>query len=368
MGWAPHTVLRGNGKGVYDPLDAHIQAIREPTGEYTMPFGLAQVESGEIVLICSSKVDGAERPFVAFSADGGDTWSDFSAVPGAGGRPMMLTRLGGGDLTFAANKRFFSGDCGRTWEGIEAPGALGGGMFGVEGNGYVDFDAAGRPAKLWEIGWQYEEGKSHPKDDATGILRWSTDAGRTWDGELRPPQWKFTETYGGEQYPRGVSEGAIVRADNGWLVAALRTDMPARYLQQPNDDSLEGTAVSISRDDGQTWSEMDLLYDAGRHHANLLRLPNGTLVITLIVRDDVRGQELASHNRGCDALVSVDSGLSWRPDRRYVLDAWPYYDPDWWYNGECGHLCSTCLDDGHILTVYGNYQRKSGVLVKWKPQ
>ena len=101
--------------------------------------------------------------------------------------------------------------------------------------------------------------------------------------------------------------------------------------------------------------------------ANLLRMPDGDLVLTLIVRDDVRAQELVTHNRGCDALVSRDNGLTWHLDQRYILDAWPYYDPDWWYNGESGHLYSICLDDGNILTVYGKYTEKSAVLIKWKP-
>ena len=52
------------------------------------------------------------------------------------------------------------------------------------------------------------------------------------------------------------------------------------YFDGPHDDSLEGTAVSISRDDGKTWSEMQFLFEAGRHHANLQRLPNGDLVCT----------------------------------------------------------------------------------------
>jgi hypothetical protein len=74
--------------------------------------------------------------------------------------------------------------------------------------------------------------------------------------------------------------------------------MPPRYFDGPNDDSLEGTAISISRDNGKTWSEMPILFDAGRHHANLQRLPNGDLVCTLVVRDDIQDGKLVSHRRG----------------------------------------------------------------------
>ena len=75
-GWMPHKVQRGNGKGVYQALDAQIQVLKEPGGQYTMPFGLAQLDNGEIACICSSKIDGAERPFIAFSSDSGESWSD----------------------------------------------------------------------------------------------------------------------------------------------------------------------------------------------------------------------------------------------------------------------------------------------------
>jgi hypothetical protein len=199
-------------------------------------------------------------------------------------------------------------------------------------------------------------------------FRRSRDGGRTWADEVAPPQWKFDAEYNGKTWQRGVSEGAIARAANGDLVAALRTDMPPRYFDGPHDDSLEGTAVSISRDDGKTWSPMQFLFDAGRHHANLQRLPGGDLVMTLVVRDDIRDGKLASHRRGCDALVSRDNGLSWGLDRRYELDVFDYSRPDgYWVDGQCGHVGAVTLDDGSVISAYGNYRLGAAVLVKWKP-
>lgn len=101
--------------------------------------------------------------------------------------------------------------------------------------------------------------------------------------------------------------------------------------------------------------------------SHLARLPNNDLVLTMIVRDDVRNRELVTQNRGCDALVSHDNGLTWNLDRRYVLDAWPFYDPNKWYNGECGHLYAIALRDGSVLTEYGHYLKKSAVLIRWTP-
>jgi hypothetical protein len=191
--------------------------------------------------------------------------------------------------------------------------------------------------------------------------------------KVRPPQWKFYSTYDGQQHLRGVSEGSVVRAANNDLVAALRIDMPASYYLDggPYNDDLEGTAVSISNDNGVTWSPLDILFDAGRHHANLQRLPNNDLVMTLVVREDIRtGPGLDTCNRGCDALISRDNGLTWNLDRRITLDEFEYCNtssPPYWVDSKCGHVASTVLTDGTMLTAYGNYLNGSAVLIKWDP-
>jgi hypothetical protein len=33
----------------------------------------------------------------------------------------------------------------------------------------------------------------------------------------------------------------------------------------------------------------------------------------------------------------------------------------------CGHLFSTVLADGSILTTYGHYVAKAAALIRWKP-
>jgi len=76
---------------------------------------------------------------------------------------------------------------------------------------------------------------------------------------------------------RGVS-GGIGRASSQWRSGGSGYALTCRQvLRRPHDDSLEGTAISISKDDGKTWSDMQILFDAGRHHANLQRLPTVTL-------------------------------------------------------------------------------------------
>ena len=379
--WQEHPIRQGDGRGGWIMRPAWRQVLKFPDSDHTMPFGLVQMDNGEIAILCSREQqpppgDRVVEPVIAFSQDGGATWSDFTAIPGTKGRPQGLQWLGGGQLAFITEvfdktnkpQRIFSSDYGRTWDqSMDHPPTQEGRKFNVEGNAWIDRDAKGMAKAILELGWHYEPGKSHPKDDATVVLRRSRDGGQTWVDEVTPPQWKFTAEHHGKQWLRGVSEGAIVRAKNGHLVAALRSDMPPRYFDEPHDDSLEGTAISISQDDGKTWSEMNFLFDAGRHHANLQRLAGGDLVCTLIVRDDIQDGKLASHRRGCDALISKDHGQTWNLDRRYELDSFDYLREDgYWVDGKCGHIGAVVLDDNHILSVYGHYELGAAVLIKWK--
>ena len=361
--WQEHQIRQGDGQGGWISRQAKRQVLKQPNSNNTMPFGLVQMDNGEIALICSWEQGGRPTvPIITFSRDSGDTWTPFQVVPNSGGRPMNLTAHGGGKISFVVDRRYYSYDYGRTWpESVELARTSQGRDYHIEGNAWVDRHADGKARAILELGWHYEPGKKHPRDDATVVFRRSTDGGKTWFDESSPPQWKFEQTYKGKPHLRGVSEGAIVRAANGWLVAALRSDMPTRYFDETGSDHMEGTSISISKDNGKTWSPMNFLFDAGRHHANLQRLPNGDLVCVMIVRADVRDKKLASLRRGSDALISHDNGLSWNLNRRYELDA--FNNP----KGKCGHIGSVSLDDGHIISAYGQYVLGAAVLVKWKP-
>ena len=332
--------------------------------------GVVQMDNGEIALICSWNDGKSERPVIAFSKDGGETWTTFQTIPGAGGRPINLAYLGKGRLTFRSNKRFFSSDYGRTWpESTKPKKTTDGFPFSQEGNAWVDFDENGEAVRIAELGWHYKEGK-WPTGAAIAVIRWSTDGARTWHNEVHPKTWIYDTKHAGKTYLRGVSEGALVRAANGWLVAAVRTDMPPRFFNVAHSDHFEGTGVSISKDDGKTWSELNWLVDAGRMHANLQRLPNGDLVMTVIVRQDVVTETMgkyASFRRGCDAWVSRDNGLTWNVSRKYTLYAFDYPDPAKQYPVVCGHIGAAVLDDGSVLSACGDYPRGASVLVKWRP-
>ena len=367
-GWLPHRILQRDGRSGWFARPAKIQTLRHSDSRMTMPFGMVRMDNNELAILCSAEGK-PTRPIIAFSRDGGDRWSEFQAIPGATGRPMVFTDHGGGTLSFVTGRRYFSSDYGRTWtESVPHPPIRAGHPFHLEGTAWVDRDKAGRARSILELGWHYTPGKQHPRDDATVVFRRSNDGGRSWGDELSPPQWKFTVEHAGRSWLRGVSEGSIVRAANGDLVTALRSDMPPQFFEEPHDDSLEGTAISISKDNGKTWSKMNILFQAGRHHANLQRMPNGDIVCTLVVRDDMQGVKQASSRRGCDALVSRDHGRTWNLNLRYELDGFRYQREDgYWVDGKCGHIAAVALPDGQIISAYGHYLKAAAVLVKWRP-
>jgi hypothetical protein len=392
-GWKPHAVKQGDGRGGWVQRPAELQFVRKPGDltDMTMCYGLAQMDNGEIILAAAwnredekGKTLGPHRPLIAFSKDRGNTWSDLTVIPDAEGRPVMLTYLGKGNLTFQTDvavptMQYFSKDYGRTWterqrlqaeanKGVFLDGKSQPGFWGAEGNNLVDRDAKGVATRIAQVGWNYAPGTSHPAAPAIAYLRWSEDGGRTWTRQSQPAAWRFQTEHEGKKYTRGVSEGSLVRAANGWLVAALRTDMHPRHLHD-GIDNLEGTGVSVSKDDGATWSPVKVLFEAGRMHAHLLRLPSGDLVMTVIVRIDV-GEDgrMASYRRGCEAIVSHDNGLTWDLGRKYVLDDFESLGfLGKWSFGPCGHLWTELLDDGSLLTGYSRYLDKSVCLVRWRP-
>ena len=128
-----------------------------------------------------------------------------------------------------------------------------------------------------------------------------------------------------------------------------------------------GTGVSISKDNGKTWSKIKQIFEPGRHHPDLVRLPNGNLVMTVIRRIDIQNGRLVSYRRGCDAVISRDNGLTWDTSQMYILDDFAYLSGENWVHTQCGHLCSLALDDGSVLTTYGNYF-SGGALIYWQPE
>ena len=380
LSWKEHWLKQGDGSGGWTCREAKFQLMPRFRGAVVGAYGLAELDNGEIIFMGSSSMK--DEHFVsvtAFSKDHGATWSDYEPVEGCRARPMMLTYLGGGELTFTSEAvnpddpdisalRFFSHDYGRTWpEIIPVQPATAGKYFYDEGNMLVDRDGSGTATGIAGVGYTGFEDDIYMFGASIPAFRWSRDGGRTWDEAVFPPAWNWEDSFLGRTYKRGVSEGSVVRAANGWIVAALRTDCPGRYLDVTGGDNLEGTAISISRDEGKTWSPLHALFDGGRMHGNLLRLANDDLLLTVIRRIDVRGGQFASYRRGCDACISRDNGLTWDLDRMYILDDFPFMGTTWATPVSCGHLYSIQLSDGSLLTTYSHYHSGRPALIHWQP-
>ena len=366
---------QGDGQGGWRVKPAECQILRAPGRGWTVGFGLAQMDNGEVALLGTHAGRKSlwyrwgeigwgepETTIIAFSRDGGDTWTDFEPI--GEGRPLLLAYLGGGDLTFRRAERRLSSDYGRTWTSV--PLAITG---GCEGSPLVDRDGKGRAVRLAEIIFTPDWKPEGAPDFVPGmsVILWSEDGGRTCSAEFRPPNWCS-------------SEGSLVRARNGWLVAALRTRVEDADFPGTTTDEYRCTRVSVSRDDGRTWSDPEPLFQ-GRMHPHLLCLPDGDIVMTVTLRQDVENGKLVSYRRGCEAVISHDHGLTWELDRRIVLDEWEFYDeleelegpepgvllsgPGF---GHTGHVYSTLLDDGAVLTVHNNYLTMGMTLIRWRPE
>ena len=401
--WNPYYVKQGDGAGGIVYRNGQIQLMTKPivspTGVQALgvrPFGLVEMSNGDLAMTIemATTLTGGE-PTITFSSDGGNSWSAFQSSGSFG----MLANHGGSTLSTSGDGgavKHFSTDFGQTWGPAVPMPTVNAFGWQAEGNSGVDRDLSGNATKIMEVGDGNGEA-SFPEGPFKSYYRESTDGGTTWTGaggtgsETDPgAAWQYN-SLDGFSMPvlRGTSEGSIVRADNGNLVAALRTDLPPVYYDGVNGpnavtDDLEGTAISISSDNGATWSTMSVLYEAGRHHGNLQKMASGDLVLTMINRNDIRGSingtsaDLTTNMRGVDMLISTDNGATWDLDKRITLHETEFLDsnPNNWANAQVGHLATTVLSDGSLVTAYGSFLVDNGqvdqgraatVLVKWDP-
>lgn len=372
LGWQPHTVQHLNGTDPLIQLDAQFQVVTERWNRsIAVPYIVYMPEKDRILMLVTCDYD-PYRPFVLTSDNRGATWSELrpvSASPEAKGVGNSLTYLGAGRLLFSAALHFwFSGDHGESWEGpVPEPPASNGQPWYDWDPYLVDRDPrTGEVKRLVATGCNWEGGEMRsPTAYWQAYIRSSTDGGRTWGQDVQVPQW------------RAVNEVALLRAKNGNLVAACRTDMAREHTGKI--DHYCGLGISISKDDGESWSHVNRLYDCGRHHPCMVLMPNDDIVMTYVVREGYVYTPDGFPQFGIEAIVSRDHGQSWDLGHRYILHHWvghlkgPTY---WWPSSQS--TSTLLLPDGDLLTAFGTGYRcqadSQGLsvprdvgLIRWQP-
>ncbi|MGN7818531.1 FG-GAP-like repeat-containing protein [Chitinophaga sp. 22536] len=326
-------------------------------------------------------VNSSQRVLVS-STDQGASWSGRSQFPI--GKPIGLTYAGNGVLySFEEdfNHLFYkSTNYGVSWVSTGTPPTS---TTSIYAWNPVLVTNNGGTQQITETGYSQNNTPFGQNVNyfSQPFIRSSTDQGATWSVPRAVTNWK------------GYNEVSLVVAGNGDWVAALRKDTdPSQFNyndHQVNYDNYSGLAVSISKDQGATWSNPQVLFSYGRHHASVILLNDQhTLLMTYAVR--VGGARCGTDDNFCnspdgypyygiEAVVSTDNGATWNIDKRYVISRWkgnlPLTNPYYFFRS-CQSTSTIQLPDGTLLTAYGTgrYRTTSSNggwfmdtdVVKWK--
>jgi hypothetical protein len=356
--WEGHTVYQLNGKAKAIKLPSEYQLVsRGWPAPALVPYLAYMPEKDRVAMLVL--YEGKNRDIaISFSDDRGATWSipkylhlDEKGNAAAGG--LTLTYLGGGTLL---TEHWISRDYGETWEALPKQN-----IREVWLPALVDRDPkTGKVTRLAKAYWSpirtWGTGLTGPYSQA--YISFSYDEGKTWQDEIKVPQWLK------------VCEIALARAANGDMVAACRLDLNQR-LDPTAMDNYTGTGVSISKDNGKTWSDpfdpTMVLFGWGRTHMWLETLPDGDLVMTYNVRRGFPDAPSGYPQFGIGAMVSHDHGRTWDIDHQYIVH---HYEGNvaardfWSFQGAPSNAASAVLPDGSLLTAFNMEYTKIG-LVKW---
>lgn len=349
FGQREHVVLRLNGekKPASRPAEMHWISQSWNGENAQMPYLVYLSEKDRLLML----VESGQPIHSAFitSDDHGKTWSPrhWLSVDGDGkpnGVGLGLTHLGRGRLlAFPEDLKslWTSSDFGRTWKGSASKES------GAERYSWdpllVVRGTKGRIERVAQGCWT-PTGVAWGSPDgfySQACFRTSSDEGQSWSEAAKVPQWL------------GVNEVSMIVARNGDWVAACRTDYPQRFARH-QFDHYGGLGISISKDQGKTWSEVKRLYEWGRHHPSMVLLPGGKILMTYVVRLGYPDNSQGLPQFGVEAVISSDHGQTWDFVHRYVLATWAgnLKDERSWF---CSVQSTSTvrLPDGTLLTAFG---------------
>ncbi len=377
IGWQKHTVIRANGSGEPLRLPAQFNLVSGPYEHQNMQMpSLIYMPEKKRLLITAEFGPPTVKTIIMTSNDFGGTWTQKRWMrTNANGDPDIAmtvgtTYLGKGVVTASpeSGMRVFSRDFGETWtESYPVPAVTKGKALYHWDPLLVDKDKSGNITRLAEARY-HETGYGRNDPDPThkfdqAVIWFSEDIGKTWSEPLEVPQWY------------GVNELALVRAMNGDIIAGCRTDNPVRFTDI--QDMWSGLAISISKDNGKTWSPQNPLYEYGRHHPSFVVMPNGDLVMVYVVRCGYTNNAEGLWRFGIEAVVSKDNGKTWDLDHKYILAWWTgkCTGGNWWW-GLAQSTATVLLPDGSLLTTFSTgFRNEPGqplcimdtALVNWRP-
>ncbi len=362
--WKPYAIRQLNGSDEPVKLTARYQ-IAAP-GTAVLPYMVYMPEKNQVLMTIGSGSPTAGM--VITSSNRGATWSRprYMGVDGQGkstfSAAIGLSYQGNGVLATGVEPSpngWISRDYGFTWanSGVKIPSIPGAQMYAWDP---VLVDRDPKTGKVTQLTLaMYRQEDPAQLYSSQGYVFTSADEGKTWTGPRKVPEWTH------------VNEIALVRAKNGDLVAACRTDNPQRFWS--GIDHYCGLAMSVSKDNGLTWSKLNHLYEIGRHHPSMVVLRDGTIVMSYVVRMGYTDAADGFPRFGVEAVVSRDNGKSWDLDHRYILASWKGNqkgDNHWHPAPQCS--TSVVLPGDAILTAFSigdqpGHPGRTVNVVSWRP-
>jgi hypothetical protein len=368
-----HKILKMEGPNASAALPAEIQWLSQTwNGENAqMPYMVYLPEKKRVLMLLSCR----KPTFAALihSDDLGKTWSPRRWMHiDKGGNPdadaLGLTYLGSGKLlAFPEDCRslWTSSDDGETWQRL-ASGTSNEEFYMWDPLLYLRAEGD-RGGRLIKACWRPT---GAPRESPVGkysqaYLGTSSDDGHTWTVPVKVPQWL------------GVNEICLQTAANGDWVAACRLDNPPWSTHRDIPDLYSGLGVSISKDQGHTWSNVKVLFEFGRHHPSMILLPDGRILMTYVVRLGYPNTADGFPVVGVEAIVSNDNGQTWDMEHRYILAKW---ESD--LRGEDSWYCSVqststvLLPNNTVLTAFGTgfrnfpgaeWCKMDAAVIRWTP-